>query len=63
MKIPKYKEFDNYVKPVIKHNCVKVLTAHTNGDEILSMLNSKELRELANYLDSLNTEKVEKQNG
>ena len=55
MKKPRYKEFDAMVEPVINtvYNKVRVVTVHPDGEEITSLLGVKELRELADYLDSL----------
>ena len=55
MKIPRYKEFDAIVTPVIisAYNKVRLVTKHPDGEEITSLLDSRELRELADYLDFL----------
>ena len=55
MKKPRYKEFDAMVEPVIVYNKVRVVTVHPDREEITSLLSAKELRELADYLDSLST--------
>ncbi len=56
MMIPQYKEFHNWVEPVIRKNIrgysVQVVAKHKNGEEITTGLISSELRELADYLDS-----------
>ena len=57
MKKPKYKDFDQYVTPVIRIYDgipkVKVVVKCNDSDETTTSLCSTELRELANYLDSI----------
>ncbi len=56
MRKPKYKDLKTIVEPVISSfNNVKILTRNiiSEDDETLTPLNSKELRVLADYLDTL----------
>ena len=58
MEIPEYKEFHNFVRPVIRKDLckVQVVTIYKDCDEITTLLNSQELRRLADYLDYIKRE-------
>lgn len=51
MNKPRYKEFHNFVEPVIKHNKVELVVAHQDGQETTILLTYEELRVLADYLE------------